>query len=425
MQLSLKTLSIALFAVGCGSFATQAMAETYYDPTNTATGNDAGKTTGYELYKTIGCPGRQLLDPPCKEDKPAPPPKPVPVAKPAPAPAPKPVTKEECMANAKAGECFVMIVKDPVYRTEKIKKLVKEAGERIEIVPPVFKAVKVHVTSEEIQEVIPAVYETVKERVLVKPASTRLENVPAVFEEVEERVVAKPASKRAIEVPAVFEDVSERVLIREAYTTWKKGTETNIQKIDPKTGEIFCLVEVPAEYRNVTKRVLKTPASIRYEDIPAEYTTAKKTVLKSPQTTRSVPIPAEYAEREVTKLVKPAQTVKKTVPVDYMREVMTEVTPASEKRVPVPAEYVEVEQQVLVSPPTEACTEILCDVNATPDNIARIQRALQASGFNPGSSGVLDEQTMRAVAEFQRAKGINDSGYLSIATLRALGVPIQ
>lgn len=428
MRVAMKALSVALVAVGISGLAAQAMAETYYDPTNAAKGNEAGKTTGFELYKTIGCPGRQLLDPPCKEDKPAPPPAPAPVVAkpaPAPAPAPKPMTKTECMANAKPGECYVMIVKDPVYRTEKVRKLVKEAGEKIEIVPPVYKAVKVHVTSEEIQEVIPAVYETVKEKVMIKPATTRLESVPAVFEEVDERVITRPASKKPIDVPAVYEDVEEKVLVREAYTTWKKGTETTVQKIDPKTGDIFCLVEVPAEYKTVTKRVLKTPATVRYEEIPAEYGAIKKVVLKSPETTRSVPVPAEYAERDVTKLVKPAQTVKKTVPVDYVREIMQEVTPAQEKRVPVPAEYAEVDQQVLVSAGKEYCSQVLCDVNTTPAKIGLIQKALQSSGFNSGSSGALDMQTMEAIAAFQKAKGIDDKGYITLDTLNALGVPIK
>jgi hypothetical protein len=239
------------------------MAETrFYDPSNVA--SPSGFTTDYDEFRTIGCPGRQLLDPPCPQDV-----KPVvkPVAKPAPAPAPV-VTKEQCMANAKPGECYVLIVKEPVYRTEKVQKLVKEAGERIEIVPPVYKAVKVQVASEEVQEVVPAVYETVKERVMVKPATTRLESVPAVFEEVEDRVIITPASRRAIEVPAVYEDVTEKKLVREAYTTWKPGTATSIQRINEK-GEIFCLVEVPAEYQTITTRVMKTPATTRYEEIPA------------------------------------------------------------------------------------------------------------------------------------------------------------
>ncbi len=35
----------------------------FYDPSNAA--SPTGKTIGYELYRTIGCPGRGLLDTPC------------------------------------------------------------------------------------------------------------------------------------------------------------------------------------------------------------------------------------------------------------------------------------------------------------------------------------------------------------------------
>lgn len=414
MRTHTRSLSIALMAVGIGSFAVPSMAETrYYDPSNAG-----GNTRGFELYKTIGCPGKGLLDAPCAQDKPAAVPAP---AAPAPKKAEAPVRSS--MPNAKPGECYAKVIKEPVYRTEPVQKLVKEASERIEIAPPVYKAVKVHVTSEEIQEVVPAVYETVKERVIAKPATTRLESVPAVYETVQEKVLKTPASKTAIDVPAVYEDVTEKKLVREAYTTWKAGTTTNIQKIDDKTGEIMCLVEVPAEYQTVTNRVLKTPATVRYEETPAEYETISKVVLKSPATTRSVEVPAEYAEREVTKLVKPATTVSKVVPVDYMREIMTEVQPATEKRVPVPAEYATVEEKVLVSAGEESWSQILCDVNATPAKISEIQSALAAAGFNPGPiDGNLAGETLAAVAAYQKAKGLPMDGYLNMETVKSLGV---
>lgn len=38
----------------------------FYDPTNAASAS--GNTVGYELYGTIGCPGRGLLDAPCVAD---------------------------------------------------------------------------------------------------------------------------------------------------------------------------------------------------------------------------------------------------------------------------------------------------------------------------------------------------------------------
>jgi OOP family OmpA-OmpF porin len=36
----------------------------FYDPSNPA--SKSGITTDYDLYRTIGCPGRGLLDAPCK-----------------------------------------------------------------------------------------------------------------------------------------------------------------------------------------------------------------------------------------------------------------------------------------------------------------------------------------------------------------------
>lgn len=57
----------------------------YYDPDNAA--SPTGFTTGYQLFRTIGCPGKSLLDTPCKV-----PPPPAPVSQ-APKPAPLPVVQ--------------------------------------------------------------------------------------------------------------------------------------------------------------------------------------------------------------------------------------------------------------------------------------------------------------------------------------------
>ena len=179
---------------------------------------------------------------------------------------------------------------------------------------------------------------------------------------------------------------------------------------------------MPAEYQRITNRVLKTPASVRYEEIPAEYQTVTRSGLKSAATTRVVEVPAEYADQKVTKLVKPAATMSKATPVDYMREVMTEVSPATQKRVPVPAEYATVDEQVLVSAGDQHWSQILCDVNATPTKITEIQGALRSAGYNTGSGGSLDPQTMNAISAYQKAKGLSQDGYLTMETVKALGV---
>ena len=83
--MQLKPLTcLVLLALGSA-----AQAGTYYDPTNSA--SSSGKTTGYELYKTIGCPGRGLLEPACPGDVSA---KPAPTPAPAPVPAAKPVDSD-------------------------------------------------------------------------------------------------------------------------------------------------------------------------------------------------------------------------------------------------------------------------------------------------------------------------------------------
>jgi outer membrane protein OmpA-like peptidoglycan-associated protein len=65
MRPHLLTLVAALLAVGA-----HAAEAPYYNPANEA--SQSKKTSGYELYKTIGCPGKQLLDPACKAPAPAP-----------------------------------------------------------------------------------------------------------------------------------------------------------------------------------------------------------------------------------------------------------------------------------------------------------------------------------------------------------------
>ncbi|MGA7180038.1 MAG: OmpA family protein [Thiobacillaceae bacterium] len=59
-------LGVAL--ISAVAISAQAAEGHYYDPTNAA--SKEGKTIGYELFKTIGCPGKGLLDAPCKEPKP-------------------------------------------------------------------------------------------------------------------------------------------------------------------------------------------------------------------------------------------------------------------------------------------------------------------------------------------------------------------
>ena len=61
-RLVIQLMGAALISAGALSAYAQ---EGYYDPSNAA--SPTGKTIGYELYKTIGCPGQTLFGSPCKD----------------------------------------------------------------------------------------------------------------------------------------------------------------------------------------------------------------------------------------------------------------------------------------------------------------------------------------------------------------------
>ena len=57
----ISSFTVAL--ISSGILYAQAADAPYYNPANTS--SSSGLTTGYELFKTIGCPGRGILDAPC------------------------------------------------------------------------------------------------------------------------------------------------------------------------------------------------------------------------------------------------------------------------------------------------------------------------------------------------------------------------
>jgi len=287
--------------------------------------------------------------------------------------------------NAKAGECYARVYVPPTSKTTQEKMLKKEASEKVEI--------------------IPAKYDWAEERVLVKEASKRLEVVPATFGWKEEKVLVQPESTRMETVPAVYKTTTEDVLETPAQTIWKKGRGPT-EKLDNATGEIMCLVEIPAKYRKVTKTVLDKPATTKEVKIPAEYKAVRKQVMLTPPTTRTVEIPAEYTTLKVRKLV----------------------TPAEVKRIQIPAEYQMVTKVEKISEGRMEWRSIRCETNTKTDMskgvIQSIQEALKKAGYNPGPiDGVMGSQTTKALRDYQQKKGLPVEG-ITQETAQSLGVKL-
>ena len=239
------------------------------------------------------------------------------------------------------------------------------------IIPPTAKAGECYA-----QILIPERYQTTTERVLTRQASEKVEVIPAKYETVEQKVAVREASRRFEETPAEYGWVEEKILVEAAHSEWRKGRGI-IEKVDHTTGDIMCLVEVPARYETVRRQVVTKPASVRVVEIPAEYQTIK-----------------------VTKMVSPPQ----------------------EKRTPIPEEYGTVTRRVKVADSCWDWRPVLCETNMSPELITKVQQALVKAGFNPGPiDGTYGSDTRGAVVAYQKAKGLAE-GQLTYETLESLGV---
>lgn len=284
--------------------------------------------------------------------------------------------------EAKPGECYARVYISAVEKQVARQVLVKEASEEL--------------------TVIEAEYETVVEKVEVAKEAEKLELIPAVFKTETTTIEVEPEREVEEIIPAVYEETVERVKIREAYRTWKKG-EGPIQRYDEATGEIMCLVEIPAEYNEVTKRVVKSRPRTITKVIPAKMKTMEVRVMVEPPKTRTVAIPAKFEEVEVRKLVSPARV----------------------ERIEIPARYETVYETVKASAGKMEWRPILCSTNVSEDIISRLQIALRDKGFNVGVvDGVLGAGTMNAVKRYQRENGLAE-GQITIETLKSLDVAIR
>lgn len=434
-------------------------------------------------------------------------------------------------AGAETGECYARVWVEPKFKTVSNTVLAKEASERVEVIPARYETITEQVLVSEADykiETIPATYKTHTEQKLVSEASqlwrtalsasaapashellTAAKNggidldaatpgmcfhehyMPAQYEYqdetvlvreasesvsvaepeyrwVEKQVLVKEASTVLKDVAAVYQTETEQVVDVAAHTVWKKGTGP-IQKIDEATGEIMCLVEVPATYKTVSRRVLVSPATTEEVTIPAVYKTVKVRELVSGAEAIKTEIPAVYDTVKVKKKVadvsfvwhevhntehpmqtrtgnqicltetpavyetvtttvvdSPASSHRVEIPAVYKTvEVTKLVEDAREVREEIPAEYTTVVSQELESEGHMEWRSILCKTNMTTSTVADIQRALLNREYNPGPiDGVIGRETVRAMNAFQRDNNLPVDKYINMETVKALDVSL-
>ena len=432
------------------------------------------------------------------------------------------------LPDAKPGECYAKVITPARFEARTEEVVVQEASERIETQEAVYEGVEEQVTVKEASqeiEVTPtafsretemvetraaelawvtgsgdaempaspdaieqiassgvdtdavepgscfveyytaAQYRTESVRVLIKEATQTIEIVPAAFETVDERVVIKEASSEVVDVPAIYRTVSESVLVEPARSVWQENCGV-VEQVDNATGEVMCLVELPARYETLTKTVLDKPAPTKTINIPAEYKTIQVEKLVSPAREERVDVPAEFTTvdrqvkvsdpvffwlakgeqadenaittgREICLTERPAENVEvvrevvSTPAVATTRDVPAQIetievqrvlTPASERRIEIPARTKTVTSQIEVAPAKVEWTQVLCKVNMTRDIITQLQEALTREGYDPGpADGLVGQGTLTAIEQYQDAEGI-DRGGITLELLKHLKV---
>ena len=325
--------------------------------------------------------------------------------------------------------------------------------------------------------IIPAVTTETEQRVVATEAYTEYQTVPATYRTVTETVVVKPATTRRVTVPAVYATETEQVLVREAHTVWKRGAPLPSEKVIPgslhmiATGEVLCLVEVPAEYRTITRQVVKVAETTRDIPVPAETTTVTRQVIDQPARVIEHVVPATYKTVRVTTVTTPERTETINIPATYTtvtkqrlvsqsgfqwREVdcrpesgapstsnlgygpqQPQLPPPPPPRpLPPPPPPPQRQPSSFVAPPparsvqtsslsrtTTTTTTTTTSSGFAGDSMVRaMQVALQAKGYYRGpADGLLTTTTQDAMVRFQRDAKLTP-GRLDAATGQALGI---
>jgi len=430
--------------------------------------------------------------------------------------------------NPKAGECYARVVLPAEYETVEEKVLVKEASEEIkilpaeygeaeeevEVIPATKKLITVPATYKEVTETIevkpavriwksslkkkahpisktllsaietsgvnlkhaepgdcykeyyiPAKYKKISKDVLVREEHNETNIVEPEFEMVEKTIIIKPAGKEIVEVPAQYEETEEQVLVEAEKTVWKKG-QNPAQKVSGATGEIMCLVKVPAKYKTIKKRILKSPASTKVLEVPAEtkvikvkklladvqvqhitqpalYETVDKIELESEarfdwiDANDKVDAEYKYTGQQICLTEEKAKTVEVTkIVLDTPERIEEEIVPAvkttipvkkriaeaKEIRIPIEAEYKTMKKRKKITGTQIEWKRILCQTNMNKEVISKIQNALNEKGYNAGKAdGVLGKGTRSALEKFQKENSLATGG-ITYETLGALQV---
>ena len=324
--------------------------------------------------------------------------------------------------NAKVGTCFYEHYEPEEYVTTTSKILSSEASERIVVTPAKYRTIsKKIMTDSTSAKLLPskAVYKKVKDKVVIAPARTEwkkticgnmgcnqsevvcLTEVPTTYKKITKRIVlqaavkkqvsvspiyksiqiqemVEPANSVTIAIPPTYQTLAKKEKIKEERYYWADSLSQNSTTRLRSQCDKICLIETPAKYQDVAKKVVVIPAS-----------------------SKKVSTPEKYKMVRVKKILEEASFRKVVIPEEYITVVtQKERTRGHAKWMPM-----------------------VCEANITPNTIRKIQQALKFQGFYQGEvDGIWSIESKSAARAYQKEKGLTVTHKLSIETMISLNI---
>jgi len=220
------------------------------------------------------------------------------------------ITKTETIVIQPASVEYVSI--KPTYATVNETVVVQEASTELVTIPGEYEWVDGDIEgSAVVLERKPAEYEMVKETVIVQAASVEYIQPPAVYETVKDTIVVQDGYRAAdgTVVPPVTEEISRQVLKQPASTQERQipAVTKEVMRRVVKTPATTVEKRVPYEKKNGKTRVLVKPAAVVERSIPAVTKTEARRVIKTPARTTERIIPAVTKEVQVRRIAGPSK----------------------------------------------------------------------------------------------------------------------
>lgn len=200
--------------------------------------------------------------------------------------------------NPEPGKCYVRCKTPDVYKNETVN---------VAVSPEYIKLIT-----------YPAEYKTIQEKVLIKEAGQKLLVVPAVWGSQEVTYYEKEDGTKLETQKAIFVQGFETVETKAATASWQMSEKLpNCESINPDDCRYWCYKPLPAEFKTMPVEKLQRDATVTAVTIPGIRRTYNRKVMVKPPTTSIVKTEPEYKTIQKTVLIRDARSEEIIVPAVY------------------------------------------------------------------------------------------------------------